>query len=332
MDPSRVSVNSSHPAVTAARQRGKASMARETPPTRTSPRQLAKKAASTTATTARSTGLARSGASSLARTALARSNRSVGSPESATLGILNIPTAAELPLNEASEEDEDEDEDNDNVSAINTGNLFPPNEEEGGGDDDDSDFPDNLDFPNDDDTNSVPDAEINKYSFLERLRHYMDGNKISDANRKCVEWAILFEVGTLVRNMDTMRTADMEASIFGKYVNIVNDIEDEHFESDSVRAKMLHRFKSGKKDLSGRSLLRKWKSETADFRSFWYKFPGVRRMSDLPSGSNQIKHMKKPYIASLWAKDNPVRFSVVRYAGVICRISHKLLPVFIRTK
>jgi hypothetical protein len=159
----------------------------------------------------------------------------------------------------------------------------------------------------------------------------MDGNKISDANRKCVEWTILFEVGTLVRNMDTMRTADMEASIFGKYVNIVHDIEDEHFESDSVRAKMLHRFKSGKKDLSGRNLLRKWKSETADFRSFWYKFPGVRRMSDLPSGSNQIKHMKKPYIASLWAKDNPVRFSVVRYA-VICRISHKLLPVFIRTK
>ncbi len=134
-----------------------------------------------------------------------------------------------------------------------------------------------------------------------------------------------------MRNMDTMRTADMEASIFGKYVNIVNDIEDEHFESDSVHGKMLHKFKSAKSDLFGRSLLRKWKSETADFRSFWYKFPGVRRMSDLPSGSNQIKHTKKPCIASLWAKDNPVRFSVVHYA-VIFRVSHKLLPVFIRTK
>ena len=39
MDPSRVSVSSSYPAVTAACQRGKAAMARETPPTRTSPRQ-----------------------------------------------------------------------------------------------------------------------------------------------------------------------------------------------------------------------------------------------------------------------------------------------------
>ena len=118
MDPSRVSVDSSHPAVTAARKRGKAAMARETPPTRTSPRQLAKKAASTTTTTARNrAGLARSGASSLARTALARS----------TLGILNIPDAAELPLLNEASEDEDEDEDDDDVSAIIIGDLFPQN-------------------------------------------------------------------------------------------------------------------------------------------------------------------------------------------------------------
>jgi hypothetical protein len=131
MDPSHVSVNSSHTAVTAARQRGKAAMARETPPTRTFPRQLVKKAASTTttATTARSAGLARSGASSLARTALAHSNHSMRS-ESATLGVLNIPTAAELQLNEASEdEDEDEDEDDDDGSTIIIGNLIPPKEE-----------------------------------------------------------------------------------------------------------------------------------------------------------------------------------------------------------
>jgi hypothetical protein len=96
----------------------------------------------------------------------------------------------------------------------------------------------------------------------------MHGNKISEANRKCVEWTILFEVGTLVHNMDTMRTADMYDRIFGKYVNIVHDIEDEHSETDSVRTKMLHMFKAGKQDLCGRNLLRKRKSETADIRSF----------------------------------------------------------------
>ena len=174
----------------------------------------------------------------------------------------------------------------------------------------------------------MPDAEVNKYSFLEHMRHYMDGNKISNANRKCVEWTIIFEVGTLVCNMDIMRTANMEARIFGKYVNIVCDIEDEHFECDSVRGKMLHRFKAGKQDLCGRNLLRRRKSETGDFRLFWYKFPEVPRMSDLPSGSDQIKHKKKSYIASLWAKENPVRFYVV-LLSVIIYVTHYLPPCFV---
>jgi hypothetical protein len=130
-------------------------------------------------------------------------------------------------------EEEDEDDDDDSYSSeMIIGNLFPHGpgveggdcggdeygEEECGGEEDD------IDFPNTDDADSVPDAEVNKYSFLERLCHYMDGITISDANRKCVEWTILFEVGTLVRNMDTMRTADMKARIFSKYVNIDRDI------------------------------------------------------------------------------------------------------------
>ena len=52
-------------------------------------------------------------------------------------------------------------------------------------------------------------------------------------------------------------------------------------------------------------------------------------MSDLPSVSNQIKHMKKPYIASLWVKENPVRFYVVHCAlSVEIYISHDL-PVLL---
>ncbi len=120
----------------------------------------------------------------------------------------------------------DKDDDNNSLVMI-TGNLLfahgsgvgrggcddEYSGEEGNGEDD-------LDVPNTDDAVSMPDAEVDKYSFLEHLHHYMEGNKISDVNMKCVEWAILFEVGTLVRNMDTMRTADMEDSIFGEYVNM----------------------------------------------------------------------------------------------------------------
>jgi hypothetical protein len=233
MDPMpHVSVDATHPAVTVVCQRsGKAVVERQTPPTRTSPPRLAK----AITTTARSTGLARSGASLAARTgaALAHSSMRLASVSGSNINpLVIVADVAVPPLSDVLSEDEDEDDDDDDRSEMIFGNLFPQGsgvegsdcggdeygEEEGSGDDDD------IDFPNTDDGESVPDAEVNKYSFLERLHHYMDGNKISNANRKCVEWAILFEVGTLVRNMDTMRTADMEATIFNKYVNIVRDI------------------------------------------------------------------------------------------------------------
>ena len=185
--------------------------------------------------------------------------------------LVPVADAAKPPLSEV------EDDDDDGLEMI-IGNLLPHGpgvggggcggdeygeEQEGCGEEDD------IDFLNTDDANSVPDAEVNKYSFLEHLHHNMEGNKISDANRKCVEWTILFEVCTLVHNLDTTKTVDMEASIFGKYVNIVRDIEDENFESASVRAEMLHRFKACKQDLCGRNLVRRWRIETANFQLSW---------------------------------------------------------------
>ena len=174
---SRVSVNASYPAVTAAhRCSGKAAMARETPPTHASPPRLAK----AKSTTARSAGLARSSASSLARTGAASACRSSKGSASASGSNLNLPAAAEPPLSKASE-DEDKD-DNVDGSEMIIGNLFPHGpgvgeaegvgdeygedgeEQEGSGKDDD------LDFPNNNDADSVPDAEVNKYSFVEHLR------------------------------------------------------------------------------------------------------------------------------------------------------------------
>lgn len=71
----------------------------------------------------------------------------------------------------------------------------------GGGDDGQDDLDDGFSAlfpPHDEDSRTV--AEVSQYSFLDHLRHYMDGNRISYSNR------ILFEVGILKRNLDTMRT------------------------------------------------------------------------------------------------------------------------------
>ena len=176
MDPMpRMSVDVTHPAVTAARRRsGKAATERQTPQTRTSPPHLVKAISAI----ACSAGLARRGASLAAHTdaALACSSMGSASVSGSNLNpLVGVTDVAEPPLSDVSE-DEDKDDDDDSSEMI-IGNLFPHGpgvggggcggdeygEEEGGGEDND------IDFPNTNDADSVPDAEVNKYSFLEHL-------------------------------------------------------------------------------------------------------------------------------------------------------------------
>ena len=166
MDPMpRVSDDATHPAVTAARRRsGKAATERQTPPTRTSPPPLVKAISAI----ARSAGLAHSGASLAARTgaALARSSMGSASVSGSNLNPhVGLADVAVPPLSDVSEDKDEDDDDDDSLEMI-IGNLFPQGsgveegyyggneygEEEGGGEDDD------IDFPNTDDANSVPDA------------------------------------------------------------------------------------------------------------------------------------------------------------------------------
>ena len=49
------------------------------------------------------------------------------------------------------------------------------------------------------DNEALPtDAEVSKYTFFQRLHHYMEGEKIRHSNRKAVGMALLVEVGTMV--------------------------------------------------------------------------------------------------------------------------------------
>jgi hypothetical protein len=59
-----------------------------------------------------------------------------------------------------------------------------------------------------------------------------------------------------------------EEVLLSKYMNIINEIEDVHFEDDSVRADMLNGYKGAQKELSGSNLLRKLDTEMRDVRKF----------------------------------------------------------------
>ena len=54
------------------------------------------------------------------------------------------------------------------------------------------------------------------------------------------------------------------------------------------------------------TLWRKYESDLTKLRNFAKKLPGVGSLSDLPSGSNQLRHMKMPLVQKLWIEKHPV--------------------------
>ena len=66
------------------------------------------------------------------------------------------------------------------------------------------------------------DAEASKYSFLDRLEHYLERALITDNNCKAVELAIMVEVGTTVKEMDPMKKEVKEKAFLNSYVSITN--------------------------------------------------------------------------------------------------------------
>jgi hypothetical protein len=155
---------------------------------------------------------------------------------------------------------------------------------------------------------SPTDNEVSKYSFFQRLTHYMDGQKISSFNRAAVELCILSEAGAFVRNMDPMKKEIKERAFLNKYISIVDEIEDDQFVDEGlVRDQMRRIYKGAKKDHTAHSLWRKYEQELTLLRTFAKKIPGIGNLAELPSGSTQLKHMKTPLVQSLWKKKNPVR-------------------------
>ena len=66
---------------------------------------------------------------------------------------------------------------------------------------------------NNDDPLTPTDNEVSRYSFFDRLRHYLEGNKISEATRAAVELCIFVEAGTAVCDMDRMKKEKKRVSI-----------------------------------------------------------------------------------------------------------------------
>jgi hypothetical protein len=71
------------------------------------------------------------------------------------------------------------------------------------------------------------DSEASKYCFLDRLEHYMERATISGKNHKAVEFAIMIEAGTTVREMDPIKKEAKEKAFLNSYVSIIQEIADD---------------------------------------------------------------------------------------------------------
>ena len=107
-----------------------------------------------------------------------------------------------------------------------------------------------------------------------------------------------------IRNLNPMKRPQMGALLLNKYQRLIEDIEDKHFSSDDVREHMLQGYKGAKKGLTGDTLWRKLEKEMTAVKTFASKFPGVNCPSQLPSGTAQLRQMKKPLIIKLWKEQN----------------------------
>ncbi len=94
--------------------------------------------------------------------------------------------------------------------------------------------------------------------------------------------------------------------LLSKYQSLIEDIEDEHFVCDTVREDMMKGYKGAKKSLTGNNLWRKLEEEMTQIKTFASMFPGINCPSELPSGTTQLRQMKKPYIMKLWKEQFPV--------------------------
>jgi hypothetical protein len=113
----------------------------------------------------------------------------------------------------------------------------------------------------------------------------MERPLINHGNRKTIELAIMIEAGTHVRDRHQIKKEERERLFLSEYMNII-------FESAGIHTKMLHYYKDAcKKEMDGGQMWCYYKNELNEVKKIAYKFLGVANISQLPSGTNQLRQM-----------------------------------------
>jgi hypothetical protein len=217
-----IPVNQNHPAASAARKRTPPSAAvRESPPRAAKDR-------------ANNALMQHGGASASVATDAGEKTDAAENAAGLASSALSVSTATFLAAAAGRSNDSSDSEDSDMIGG---GADIPPGSPSG----DNYEF---SEYPADDDDdaddNDMPtDAEASRFTFLERLEHYMERVQISEDNRKAVELAIMVEAGTTIWEIDPMKKEVKEKAFLNSYVSIIQEIPDERFEHAAISPAML---------------------------------------------------------------------------------------------
>ena len=104
-----------------------------------------------------------------------------------------------------------------------------------------------------------------------------------------------------------MKKEERERLFLSEYMNNFRTIPDSNFESAGICTKMLCYFKGAcQKEMDGGQMWRYYENELNEVNKFAYKFLGVGNISQLPSGTNQLRQMRRSMVLKSWREKHPV--------------------------
>jgi hypothetical protein len=147
------------------------------------------------------------------------------------------------------------------------------------------------------------DVAAKKYSFQERVIHFLSPGNINHLTRCSVERAILIEAGTIVTDDKTTDSESRNRLMLKTYLSILDGFEDTHF-AMKVKAQMRKRLYQAKSDLSGRQLWEKFKDVCGDLRSNY----NIKAADSIPSGK-QLRDVWNLHLSKMYAEHSDANVS-----------------------
>lgn len=159
------------------------------------------------------------------------------------------------------------------------------------------------------------DWAADEFSFIDKVMHFLRGERIRQANRAVVEIALLIECGTFITDQQLVSNPDKYRQMKERYLQLIQEIPDEHFESQLVRNLMSTRLYKAQKDFTGDRLFAKFQDFRSECRTLTSMLPSD--LASLPSG-NQLHDLYKAFVLSRYKDMNvSVSFLISSFSNMM---------------